>query len=79
MRNNGAGCRADKTQQELEDIIGCGECGDGGWVPAERYEESMAISKKLKEIALTTAESEEERAEVSAHWPFDDRDEEEYM
>jgi len=39
----------------------------------------MARSKKLKEDGLAAAESEEERPQVAAHWPFDDMDEEEYM
>ena len=39
----------------------------------------MALSKKLKEDALAAVESEEEWAQIAAHWPFDDMDEEEYM
>jgi hypothetical protein len=39
----------------------------------------MARSKKLKEDALATTESAEERAEVEAHWPLDDMDKERYM
>lgn len=53
--------------------------GPEGWVPIEHYEEAMARSKKLKEDGLAAVESEEERAQVEAHWPLDDTDEEEYM
>jgi len=49
-----------------------------GWVPAEHHEQAMALSKKLKEDGLAAAES-EERAQIAAHWPLDDVDEEEYM
>ena len=33
----------------------------------------------MKEGALATAETDEERAEIMTHWPLDDMDEEEYM
>ena len=39
----------------------------------------MARSKKLKEDVLAETRSAEERAEVEAHWPSDDMDEEKYM
>lgn len=48
-------------------------------MPAEHYGEAMALSKKLKENGLAVAESEEERAQIAAHWLLDDMDEEEYM
>jgi len=35
----------------------------------------MTRSKQLKEGALAAAESEEERAQIAAHWPLDDMDE----
>ncbi|KAF8999015.1 protein kinase subdomain-containing protein PKL/CAK/Fmp29 [Hymenopellis radicata] len=57
-------------------IIGCGE---QGWVSTEDYEEAMTTNKKMKEYVFATARSEEERAEIAAHWPFDDIDEEKYM
>ena len=53
--------------------------GAEGWVPAEHYEEAMTRSKQLKEAALAMVESEDERAQIAAHWPLDDIDEEEYM
>ncbi|KAF8256368.1 hypothetical protein EI94DRAFT_1873332 [Lactarius quietus] len=58
------------------DVIGF---GPEGWVPAEHYEEAMARSKKLKEDGLAAAESEEERAQIAAHWPLDNMEEEIYM
>jgi hypothetical protein len=67
---------ADESLEACRDVIGF---GPEGWVPAEHYEEAMALSKKLKEDGLAAAESEEERAQVAAHWPLDDMDEEEYM
>ena len=67
---------ADASLEACRDVIGF---GPEGWVPAEHYEEAMAVSKKLKEDGLAGVESEEERAQIAAHWPFDDMDEEEYM
>ena len=67
---------ADESLEACRDVIGF---GPEGWVPAEHYEEAMAISKKLKEDGLAAAESEEQRAQIAAHWPLDDMDEEEYM
>ncbi|KZT09637.1 uncharacterized protein LAESUDRAFT_756575 [Laetiporus sulphureus 93-53] len=63
---------ADETLEACRNMIGF---GPEGWMPAEHYE-AMARSKKLKEDGLAAAESEEERAQVAAHWPLD---EEEYM
>ncbi|KAG1752656.1 protein kinase subdomain-containing protein PKL CAK Fmp29 [Suillus paluster] len=65
---------ADESLEACRDVIGF---GPEGWVPAEHYEEAMALSKKLKEDGLAAAES-EERAQIAAHWPLDDMDEEEY-
>lgn len=48
-------------------------------MPAEHYEEVMAHSKKLKEDGLAAVEPEEERAQITVHWPLDDMDEGEYM
>ena len=67
---------ADEVLERVRNIIGL---GPDGWVPAEHYEEAMACNKKMKEGALASAESEEERAQIAAHWVFDDMDEEEYM
>jgi len=53
--------------------------GPEGWVPTERYEKAMIHSELLKKVALAAAESAEESAEIAAHWPLDDMDEEKYM
>lgn len=48
----------------------------------ENYKEAMAGSRKLKKVALKSAKTEnteEELANIKAHWPFDDMDEEEYI
>jgi hypothetical protein len=68
--------KADETLEACRDVIGF---GPEGWVPAQHYEEAMALSKKMKEDVLAAAESEEERAQIAAHWPWDDMDEEDYM
>jgi len=68
---------ADEAIELYQNLIGF---GPEGWVPVEHYEEAMARSRQLKEGALAAAESEgEERAQIAAHWPFNDMDEEEYM
>ncbi|KAF5354038.1 hypothetical protein D9756_006957 [Leucocoprinus leucothites] len=67
---------ADEALEALRNVIGF---GPEGWVPAEYYEEAMTRSKQLKEGGLAAAESEEERAQIAAHWPLDDMDEKEYM
>jgi hypothetical protein len=51
--------------------------GPEGWVPTEHYE-VMTRSKQLKEDVLAVAMLAEERAEIAAHWPLDDMDEEKY-
>ncbi|KAL5499239.1 hypothetical protein ACEPAH_1757 [Sanghuangporus vaninii] len=67
---------ADETLEACQKIIGF---GPEGWVPTEHYEEAVAFSKRLKESALAAAESDKERAEIAAHWPWDDMDESDYM
>lgn len=67
---------ADECLEVCRVVIGS---GPEGWMPAEHYGEAMALSKKLKENGLAAAESEEERAQIAAHWLLDDMDEEEYM
>ncbi len=66
---------ADALLEVCRNIIGV---GSEGWVPTERYEKAMMHSKQLKKDALAAAESAEERAEIAAHWPLDDMDEEKY-
>jgi hypothetical protein len=66
----------DETLEACRNLVGC---GPEGWMPVERYDEVIKRNKRLKEDALAAAGSEEERAQITAHWPFDDMDEEEYM
>lgn len=56
-----------------------GGVGEEGWVQTEDYEGAVAFFKECKEKALAGAESEKEREEIEAHWPWDDMDEEMYM
>jgi hypothetical protein len=67
--------RADETLEGCRNIIGF---GPEGWVPTKHYEEAMTRSKQMKQDTLATAISAEERAEIAAHWPLDDMDEEKY-
>ena len=55
---------ADESLDACRDVLGF---GPEGWMPAEHYEEGMAISKKMKEDGLAEAKSEEERAQIAAH------------
>lgn len=65
----------DESLEKCRAMIGYGpEC----WVPVWYYEEAMARSKQMKEDGLAAIESEAGRAQIEAHWPFDDMDEEEY-
>ncbi|KAG6915972.1 hypothetical protein DXG01_009061 [Tephrocybe rancida] len=50
-----------------------------GQTSTEHYEEAITRSKQLTEGALAEACSENDRAEIAAHWPLDDMDEKEYM
>ena len=68
---------ADELLEVARDKIGTAGAED--WVPAEHYEEAVARSKQFKQFALSTLEDDKERAQIAAHWPFDDMDEEEYM
>jgi len=76
MKLDGKQREADQTLEACRNLIGY---GPEGWLPVEHYEEAMAFSKQLKEDGLAAAESAEERAQIAAHWPLDDMDEEEYM
>ncbi|KAF6759570.1 kinase-like domain-containing protein [Ephemerocybe angulata] len=53
--------------------------GEQGWVSVENYEEVVDFFKECKEDGLAEAESEKEREEIRAHWPWDDMDERMYM
>ncbi|KAF8306826.1 hypothetical protein DL93DRAFT_2088432 [Clavulina sp. PMI_390] len=50
-----------------------------GRVPNEHYDESMARSRLFKEQLLGTAETDEDRAEIQKHYPFQDMDETPYQ
>ena len=52
--------------------------GPEGLVPTQGDEEAMALCKQMKEV-LTEATTEEERAEMTVPWPWDDMDEGKYM
>ena len=77
MELNEVQIKADETLEACWDIIG--GYGPEGWVPAERYEVAVERGKQMRAQALAQVSSDEERAEVLAHWPFDDMDEDEYM
>ena len=53
--------------------------GPEGCVPTQHYQEAVVLCKHVKEEALMGVTSEEERAEVMAHWPWDDMDDGKYM
>jgi len=48
-------------------------------VPTEHYQEAMTRSKQVNEDTLAAAMSAQEWAEIAAHWPLDDINEEEYV
>jgi len=66
--------KADETMEACQNMIGF---GPESWVPTKDYEEAMIFSKKLKKGVLAFMPV-EERAEIAAHWPWDDMDEENY-
>ena len=73
---NEAQGKADNVFEMWQDLFGL---GPEGWVPTQDYEGAVALCKQMKEEALSEARSEEERAEILGHWPWDDMDEGEYM
>ncbi|KAL5522368.1 hypothetical protein ACEPAG_8384 [Sanghuangporus baumii] len=76
MELNEVQSKADKAYEVWQNMLGL---GPEGWVPAQYYEEAVGLCKQMKEEALTEATSEEERAEIIAHWPWDDMDEGKYI
>lgn len=68
--------KADKAFGMWQNMLGL---GPEGWVPTQDYKAAVALCKQVKEAALAEATSEEERAEIMGHWPWDDMDEEKYM
>jgi hypothetical protein len=73
---NEAQGKADKAFEVWQDMLGL--VGPEGWVPTQDYEAAVALCKQIKEAALTEVTSEEDRAEILAHWPWDDTDEGKY-
>ena len=76
MKLNEKQRKADNAFEVWQNMLGL---GPEGWVPSQHYEEAVALCKHTKEEALTGAASEEDRAEIMAHWPWDDMDEGKYM
>ncbi|KAI0051949.1 hypothetical protein FA95DRAFT_1469404, partial [Auriscalpium vulgare] len=72
--------KAQKDVNEMEEVrqsvIGYGR---ETWVSTAHYEVAKTLIEELKNILMTPATLAEERAEITAHWPFDDMDEEKYM
>ncbi|RMZ83213.1 hypothetical protein DV738_g1324, partial [Chaetothyriales sp. CBS 135597] len=64
---------ADEQFAACRDAIGV---GPEGWVPSDQYEEAKRREGKLKADALSSAETEDERAELIEDWIFDDFNEE---
>ncbi|KAI5860273.1 protein kinase subdomain-containing protein PKL/CAK/Fmp29 [Durotheca rogersii] len=60
---------ADETMATYQKLLGC---GPDGWVPNDRYDAAKARAAQLKAEALAAADTVWERAEIDAHWPFDD-------
>ena len=75
MKLDTAQREADESLEVCRNMV---SFGPEGWVPTEYYEEAMTRIKQLKGDALVAATSAEERAEIAAHWPLDDVDEEKY-
>lgn len=72
----------DESQKEADaNLIACRNLmciAEDGRIPSENYGEALSQSKHIKGAAMATVTSEEERAEILEHWPFDDMDEEPY-
>ncbi|KAF9030001.1 protein kinase subdomain-containing protein PKL CAK Fmp29 [Hymenopellis radicata] len=68
--------KSDELVVKCRAVIGV---GPADWVPTEHYKAALAVSQQLRADALAATESAEERAEIEAHWPFDDRNEDDYM
>lgn len=74
---NGVLEESDRLVEAWQNASGLGQ---DGLVSTQHYDEAMVLCKRMKESALADAEAtEEERAQIAAHWPFDNMDEEEYM
>ncbi|KAF8906175.1 protein kinase subdomain-containing protein PKL CAK Fmp29 [Mucidula mucida] len=68
---------SDELMAKCRAVIGV---GPADWVPAQHYKAALAMSQQLRADTLAAAsESPEEVAEIEAHWPFDDMNEDDYM
>ncbi|KAG9019040.1 hypothetical protein FRB90_006996 [Tulasnella sp. 427] len=76
MELNAALEKADALMEVCSNMVGF---GPEGWVPIEHYEEAMARSKNMKQDVIAQALSDEERAEIEAHWVLDNMDGGKYM
>jgi hypothetical protein len=76
LRLDSAQLEADEQLEACRRVIGVGL---EGWLPSDQYEELKHREGKLKVDALDAAESDEERARICEHWPFDDFPEDDYF
>ncbi|PPQ65328.1 hypothetical protein CVT26_000043 [Gymnopilus dilepis] len=75
MDVNEVQAQMDSTFELWQDMVGA---GPEGWVHTEHYEAAVARCKQVKEDVLAKCTSDEERAEILEHWPWDDMDEGDY-
>ena len=67
------------ADQDFEGLCeAAGASAPDGWMPVEHFDRSREVQAEMKEVALQQADSDEERAQMTQHWIFDDFDEEEY-
>ncbi|KAJ2915680.1 hypothetical protein MD484_g4713, partial [Candolleomyces efflorescens] len=64
----------DSETRGFEMIQSMGGVGEEGWVPFEDYNFSASFLKEIKQGAIETAQSAEDREDI-VHWPWDDMDE----
>ncbi|KLO16689.1 protein kinase subdomain-containing protein PKL/CAK/Fmp29 [Schizopora paradoxa] len=69
----------EKLDDEFDKTEGVFGIGMEGWVPNERYEETVVNCRKLKALALLRTMNPEKQAHIVGHWPFDDMDERDYL
>ncbi|OAG34455.1 hypothetical protein AYO21_11407 [Fonsecaea monophora] len=71
---NAAQIEADVRFEACKDVIGA---GPERWVPRDQYHEAKQREEQLKQNALNTAQSDEERGQLLEHQSFEDVNEEE--
>ena len=68
-----------REMDELQEVCSCLiSSRPDGLVPIEHYEEAIARSRELKKDGLKSVVTEEEMANIKAHWPFDNMNKEDY-